>query len=1202
MNKYLFFIRNEIISFKKAISDISIPNAEKSLEIIKDIVFRVSILSIVNPHLITLIKLTNELELVKKQQLIITTITSILDTSTPLNLELLERIEELTNEAKSINFSHPSVSKAESILKKVDIARKTIDNMKSNTQMSSSELESALDALSECKQFLEGVDDTISNVKTVLIKIKSEVDEYVPKMKNAFVAAALHVSKQSGMIDDVHVKDNLGEVLETIDVNALHSKECKVLYKCCELYIAVKQHVIQENLISLKQLLDDFKVVLASLQESDDVQSSHYLQIVKDNFSIVQNWLVERESVTSLINSLKIGNIKSTLSSKSMAETEELRATIDSGLSLSVSFSEYGSKLFSISQLVLKLRYAYNNRNWKEIDDILQTCSEDMINFLSLHSTDTLAEFDNCKWLVKYYFMLNALIRICSTSSFSIVNIENNDYSNLVSRANEYTEILKNAKSFRLTDEPVFAAAEDLASKIYMLQNSIYNRNLNEAESILKQIEGHPGIQQAPACMNEIEAAKAIVKLFCCENNLMEALGSHQAALQLKEENSKSKIAVNVPNEGILSLEKSIADINVLPRVPKSLLHLLSVIESKFLQGRKLVNFLSKNAGVTFSCYASDEHNHEWYDDTINKLQYSSTELLTKHNKLEYEIIEYNVKRRKFIAALKEIILTRCINGVVGGISIHRDIYYKLNKLFQHTLNEINDFIAIVSKSEIWINIGNKSVKELIDMFMIEVNQHIDVSKNILQLRQFTMSDDWNNIEKYFESVDGNASIKDNDELSLIYREMNHLKLIRNMEYSIVHLEVQLIPNTCNINASPDLIQHNLLSDVMNQAKVIGCHNKKSIKLIEIVSAIANMVELVKNGKAYDVNLQKMITVTSEIESIKLDSTLVVAVIRFVRTCQIVHKLYVAASSSTESRQLYVVILKAKSSCTSSPSSGAVIDSDMIRWIEIAEDLRYLRVLNNSNDWLGIREHSSLVMEKAANFDANSDEEKKFLSLIVNECQSSFNKGTDEYIDVQISIASESGQIGSKGSTNYCVPEMSIQVLKKMLNELESHENHMNSERKKKLKFLLTLRESIREEGAVMQSVTRSVTQSKDLAAGSGHTLPSEKSLSSSAIFSSTSLSPYLLEARHHTEESLQDPLFTTGFAHTECSLVARMRDLIELVENLENVALLPVIGWTDNHQVEFFINNSKLHLDAIQKISTSFPEAVDDIPLIKVN
>ena len=56
-----------------------------------------------------------------------------------------------------------------------------------------------------------------------------------------------------------------------------------------------------------------------------------------------------------------------------------------------------------------------------------------------------------------------------------------------------------------------------------------------------------------------------------------------------------------------------------------------------------------------------------------------------------------------------------------------------------------------------------------------------------------------------------------------------------------------------------------------------------------------------------------------------------------------------------------------------------------------------------------------------------------------------------------------------------------------------------------------------------------------------------------------------------------------------------------ELVENLEKFALLPVIGWSSQNQIEFFLPNSKLQTNAVHLINEKFPEVVDELDLIKV-
>jgi hypothetical protein len=84
--------------------------------------------------------------------------------------------------------------------------------------------------------------------------------------------------------------------------------------------------------------------------------------------------------------------------------------------------------------------------------------------------------------LVSYHKMIAALINIITTPTFSIVKIETGDKSALLQGIDENKVVLKDAKKFRLEDEPVFASTFELASTIVSLKTLVFD--MKELEEV----------------------------------------------------------------------------------------------------------------------------------------------------------------------------------------------------------------------------------------------------------------------------------------------------------------------------------------------------------------------------------------------------------------------------------------------------------------------------------------------------------------------------------------------------------------------------------------------------------------------------------------------------------------------------------------------------------------------------------------------
>lgn len=622
-------------------------------------------------------------------------------------------------------------------------------------------------------------------------------------------------------------------------------------------------------------------------------------------------------------------------------------------------------------------------------------------------------------------------------------------------------------------------------------------------------------------------------------------------------------------------LERSIRMIQSLGRIPKTLSQKVTVAETTLLQGRKTMILIQNDEDVS---NGRDSRYPQWYQSQIDKLQINiSSNILGPESGVEMEIFVCELMRKKLCSALTEIFYAKCVYGTVGSITVDREEIISLRKSYNSLIEEINNFLTKVVNLDIE-GMDNSDCSQQYLKNIVHINQ---LCKFILQLRAYVMKSEWEQINTCFQE---NLELEPhfNDEISLIRHEMEHLLLIKEFKSVVVQLEVTMFPNTFEINSSPDAIFTYKLNNAITRAKVVGCHNDLSTKLLKIAVGVYDMMELIKSSKAHDVNLQKMVAISKEYDELQLDNSSLLSVTRFVRKHQIVHKLYIAVTETTETRNLYIVILKVKAACSDGKSDS--IGQEVVAWIQIAEDLRQLRVLKKDQDWPAIKDHISKFKNNLNLVEANNDEEKAFKLFVSNEMNVCAIAATSAFVDAQLSIATDSGRIGSKGNTTYCVPDKSVEILKHMLNDMERDKEFVDVEKKNKLQHLLNLRESVRDELNVRQTISM------------------ENVGDSPSKFYSSNASARITAARHHTQEYLNGSKLHMNFAQSECNLVSRMSELTILIENLEKIALLPVITWTDQNQVEFHNQTSKLQLEIIQKITSSFSDSLDDIPLIKVN
>lgn len=198
---------------------------------------------------------TKHLIVVRKQHHIITSISAMLDDKMrngPLTSAQIDSLRTLIQDAEEINFEHMWVTKAIDILHRLELAQRSVNSIQSSVQLTFGQLEAAIEALGEYEALVKGAREALVSAQTRLERVKLENDKYVPNMCEAIrnnsvtfnpADGSLQQGKKSGSKEHSKIPD----VLATMNVEELNSKECKALYACCECFEECMKLVGEQN-------------------------------------------------------------------------------------------------------------------------------------------------------------------------------------------------------------------------------------------------------------------------------------------------------------------------------------------------------------------------------------------------------------------------------------------------------------------------------------------------------------------------------------------------------------------------------------------------------------------------------------------------------------------------------------------------------------------------------------------------------------------------------------------------------------------------------------------------------------------------------------------------------------------------------------------------------------------------------------------
>lgn len=688
------------------------------------------------------------------------------------------------------------------------------------------------------------------------------------------------------------------------------------------------------------------------------------------------------------------------------------------------------------------------------------------------------------------------------------------------------------------------------------------------------------------------------------------------------------QFVVRVDSYGLNELLDAINQLAKVRNCPPHISTYVSNISTYLLSGRSLMNEIqeeySKNSiTLTALSYPHIMHDKQSYHrstsfdlkTTIN-LQNKIREyqlILTRHEENsvsgssqlflqnsilpEIFIMICELKKRFITECFCQVLSSQCVTGHVGNMNFSVSEIEYSNKLFLATESEYKLFHEFVRTKLLTYKsiIPSQYHDSFFSSYFKLIDEFYELSKYVVNIRLSLLAVDWKAVEITFTESKTHLHkyISIYEELQLVESEVDHRNLIQEMISSIEDLEITLIPNTNNLN--PSIITFHRLESVIEWATRRGCHSQFSMELNNLCATVLRILKLIQSNEAHQISLAAMLEVQQKVNVMGISSNRLTIVLTYVRCHQIIHTIYVAVTNTKDSKSVYVVLSNAEKAC------GGIFEISLQPWIDVANDLRYLRTLFFNQDWLSILHHSQ-EMEKSLNcLQCYSEEQSNLFEVLNTERIECHRRALEEHTRVQVAVMSSVGGIGARGTSSYYAPEMGISVLKGVIstiNRLSGDTKVLSPDiiaNKNRLSALLTLRESVYDEVHIGGIPNRISSRKIDRCEDNLENIPVLESTSASRI----------LAARKRTMKTLEDTeliMKTSTQIQKEYQFTASMSKLANLVENLEETALLPIVGWkTSTNQVQFFPENSVKQQGVLQQLADAFPDKVSDISLVSV-
>jgi hypothetical protein len=247
------------------------------------------------------------------------------------------------------------------------------------------------------------------------------------------------------------------------------------------------------------------------------------VEIIEKQFEILRHWANDKTLFITFQQILSIGNIPSKITTKYQANCDEIQKLLNhihqqsQQTGVKISYSKTIEMLIEFTEHLLMIRQLYNQRNWKELENYLnlkfpislfqsirmmkntQTSSATASNTTTSGTTtvafkESIKEVDNCRWLVKYYNILQSLRDACNEHfNFSLIHYDKIDvihHTSLTPQTYLINEIfifskmkfdaIQQGKEMELHDEPVFSGMLDLCEKSLQLTEYCRDNKLLE--------------------------------------------------------------------------------------------------------------------------------------------------------------------------------------------------------------------------------------------------------------------------------------------------------------------------------------------------------------------------------------------------------------------------------------------------------------------------------------------------------------------------------------------------------------------------------------------------------------------------------------------------------------------------------------------------------------------------------------------------
>ena len=960
-----------------------------------------------------------------------------------------------------------------------------------------------------------------------------------------------------------------------------------------------------------EQKFDD---IAASLR-SDDAQEPSFMGEVHAQFYVFRHWASEKILMQRFSHLLSVGGIPSKISDAHMADLNDLDCAMnDAAKDKKYPFSNKGEMTIRFASQIMNMRRLYNARDWNALDTLLSSFSSDQLDAIVAAFPSSMEEIENCRWLVQYHLTLGSLRAFCIAPSFSLVPIEQGDFSGLKAGLQEAKAVIAKARTMNLEDEVIFSAMLDLASHAVQIRESLADKRPDAGE-LFGRIKEHRALAQVPMYLPELDVCALLLAIVKCETQLRSALESNAIHWKIVD----GVLSILCPREGSLQLEIALNNIDKLRRCPKKLQQVAHTVRASVLRARTLVHEMNceddANGKVdSISRPTSPVPGHSKYRSSYPELR-SIEALLQVISDLrgidlrdlstacttEVETALLHLGRRQMSFSYHFVLSNRCINGTVGNIVVRaEDIEY--SKLIYQKVNVDVDMCRSRIYSDVFIPAG-KEKEAFVSAFFVHLYELKALCELTLTVREYARDENWADINELWASQDHKIDefVENSIELRLVQHEIEHLNLIRDMKLSIEQLEITLIANSANLNPSPSVVHYEKLTAVLDLAVVVGCHNELSVKLKSVCIVVKTALSLIKEGRTHEISLSEVQSSLHATKELGLDSSKLFIVLSYIRSHQIVHKLYVTVAATTDSRSLYIALLKANAACEDK------VGDDLRCWIDITEDLRMLRVWRNNEEWTEVLEHSKNMQLAIAAIPCFSEEQQAFCMLLEEQRSSIRREAIAVKSSTHLQLTALTAKIGPLGTTSYCTPELGVKMLKKVVDNLDStplNDREVDSkttENVQKMRALLNLRESVLDEVSVCSRLPARRQSRKlrdtDMTGEGGEEGTLKVNLSSASI-------GRIHSARERTFSVLDTAVRSSDSTEmtSECMFVSDTANLINMLERLEQAALQPVVRWDDeSNQVEFQDGNSKVQLDAISALRNAFPEKSEGIHLVQV-